>query len=154
VAASGNRSGLFEYYPAALPGVIAVGSIDRHGMPSDFMTRGEHVSLCAPGEEIPCAGLAGYQQVSGTSFASPFVAAACALIIARAARYSMPVDAEMVRDFLCQSARPFPNEANAQGCGAGVLDVPAAIAAVDATLAVADEDAAPRRGVEGEDNDT
>src|SRR5262249_10782813 len=40
VAASGNQGDLVKYYPAALPGVIAVGSIDEDGVPSRFSSRG------------------------------------------------------------------------------------------------------------------
>jgi len=50
VAASGNSGSEERYTPAALDGVIAVGSVDSEGRPSHFSTHGPHVDLCAPGE--------------------------------------------------------------------------------------------------------
>lgn len=131
IAASGN-SGLEErYFPAALPGVIAVGAVGNDDRPASFSTRGEHVALSAPGEDIPCLGLAGYSRSSGTSFAAPFVTAACALMHARAARQSTSLDPQAIRAILRRSARPFAGGADAAGCGAGVLDVPKALRLVD-----------------------
>src|SRR4029077_12596426 len=48
VAASGNTGETLKFYPAALPGVIAVGSVGASGEPSAFSTRGDHVALSAP----------------------------------------------------------------------------------------------------------
>lgn len=94
VAASGN-SGLTEtFYPAAHAGVIAVGAIDNGMHPASFSTRGEHVALCAPGRDIRTCGLSGYQTATGTSFAAPFVAAACALLASRAQRRAWPLTAK------------------------------------------------------------
>ena len=130
VAASGN-SGIEElYYPAAYPGVIAVGSIDVDLRPSRFSTRGDHVTLCAPGRKVWTCGLDGYREVSGTSFAAPLVAAACALLASRAERRAWPLTPDVARDLLMRSARPF-RHADVQGCGAGVLDVLAALQLLD-----------------------
>jgi subtilisin family serine protease len=132
VAASGNSGKPEEVYPAALQGVIAVGSVDGSRRPSSFTTRGSHVTLCAPGERVATAGIDGsYTLASGTSFAAPLVASACALILSRAARYSTPLTPSTVRDLLVRAASPFGRGADAQGCGAGVLDIPAALRAVD-----------------------
>jgi subtilisin family serine protease len=138
VAASGN-SGLTErYYPAALPGVIAVGAVDLQGAPARFATRGDHVALCAPGQGIWTRGLQGWQRASGTSFAAPFVAAACALMVARAEARACPLPAPVALELLCASARPFAS-AGVQGLGRGVLDVWAALRAVDEWIDSNDE---------------
>ncbi len=132
IAAAGN-SGISErYFPACLPGVIAVGAVDAHDQPASFTTRGAHVALCAPGTAIPVVGLNGYCTMSGTSFAAPLVTAACALLMARAARQSCWLPVSAARLALCQSARSFSN--TTVGCGSGILDVPAALAAVDDLL--------------------
>ncbi len=131
VAASGNGGDTRRYFPAALPGVVAVGAVDDALRPSRFTSRGPHVALSAPGERLVCAGLAGTTRVSGTSFAAPLVAAACALVLSRAARHSAALPPARVRDLLVESAAPFARGADASGCGAGVLDVPAALRAVD-----------------------
>ena len=133
VAASGN-SGLEEkYYPAAHPGVIAVGAIDRELRPAPFSTRGEHVALCAPGRDIRTCGLDGYQFATGTSFAAPFAAAVCALLASRAARRAWPLGSEEARQVLVESARPFAG-AGVRGSGRGVLDAAAALRALDARI--------------------
>lgn len=134
VAASGN-SGLTErYFPAAHEGVIAVGAVDARGEPATFSTRGAHVALCAPGEGIWTCGLEGkLQRASGTSFAAPFVSAACALLIARADARAWPLNADDVRALLAQSCRPHAR-ARTEGCGAGVLDVYAVLRALDAAI--------------------
>ncbi len=73
IAASGNdgshatREGL--PYPARLPGVIAVGSHDGNGRPTDFSNNGPGVDLLADGERFP------NPRDFGTSFAAPQVAA-------------------------------------------------------------------------------
>lgn len=133
VAASGN-SGLSErYFPAALPGVIAVGAIERGLGPASFSTRGGHVALCAPGRDIRTCGISGYQLASGTSFAAPHVAAVCALLASRAQRRAQPLDSVEARDILIASARPFA-VAGVTGCGAGVLDALAALRRLDADI--------------------
>lgn len=133
VAASGN-SGLHErYFPAAHAGVIAVGAIDHSLSPAAFSTRGEHVALCAPGRDIRTCGLDGYQHATGTSFAAPFVAAACALLAARAQRRAWPLGSEDAHRLLLHSARPFAR-AGIAGSGGGVLDVMAALRALDAEI--------------------
>ena len=134
VAASGNSGTTARYYPACLDGVIAVGSVGPEGKPSKFMTRGDHVDLCAPGENIPSSSVGGYELNTGTSFAAPFVAAAASLLMARAARYGRPCDGGLIRELLMNTARPFPRSADSAGCGNGILDVPAALKALEREL--------------------
>ncbi|QDH71836.1 S8 family serine peptidase [Lysobacter alkalisoli] len=130
VAASGN-SGLDErFYPAAHDGVIAVGAIDRSQQPAAFSTRGGHVALCAPGRDILTCGLRGYQSATGTSFASPFVAAVCALLASRAQRRAWPIDSHEAREVLVETARPF-SRAGVEGCGHGMVDAMAALHQLD-----------------------
>ncbi len=85
VAAGGNSylSGNQVQYPAASPNVLAVASVDRTGNPSGFSNTGPHIDIAAPGEAVLAAlpGV-GYDEESGTSFASPHVAAALALVLA------------------------------------------------------------------------
>ncbi|CAN7557348.1 S8 family serine peptidase [Phenylobacterium sp. LjRoot225] len=133
VAASGNNGADTRYWPAAYPGVIAVGAVgaDRHACA--FSTRGDHVALCAPGERVLTAGLTGYQSATGTSFAAPFVAGAAALLAARAARRAVPIDGAIVAELLTRTAQPFAG-GPAPGCGAGILDAAAALAALDAFI--------------------
>ena len=121
VAASGNSGQRERFYPAALPEVIAVGSVDLEGRPSGFSTSGDHVAIMAPGERIYSSDRRGYRAASGTSFAAPFVAAAAALLMARRRRQGRP--------------RPTPGEVRRVLVGSarnGVLDAAAALHHLDA----------------------
>lgn len=131
VAASGNSGREERYYPAAHEGVIAVGAVDDDCTPASFSTRGAHVALCAPGRDIWTCGLDGYACVSGTSFAAPFVSAACALLLAHAKARAWPLDPLTAHEILVDSVRPFGRGSGHAGCGAGVLDAAAALALLD-----------------------
>jgi subtilisin family serine protease len=131
VAASGNSGAVERYYPAAHEDVIAVGAVDDVLQPCAFSTRGEHVDLCAPGSDIWTCGITGYACVSGTSFAAPFVASACALLVAHAESRAWPLDPCTAREILIDSVRPFESTRDTEGCGAGVLDVHAALTLLD-----------------------
>jgi subtilisin family serine protease len=133
VAASGNSGRPEAYTPAILPEVIAVGAVDQDSEPAPFTTSGPHVDLCAPGRDVLTTGLSGPVSVSGTSFAAPFVTAAAALLVSRAARYAKPLEGSDVATLLRSSARPW-RSTPAEGLGTGVLDVSAALAALDQLL--------------------
>lgn len=134
VAAAGNSGKAQRFYPAALADVIAVGSVDEQGARSGFSSWGPHVALCAPGEAIVGVGRQGYQRSSGTSFASPYVAGAAALLLARAQRLGLSLDVATVRHLLCSSAQRLPAGRNDE-TGAGLLDCAAALDALDALVA-------------------
>ncbi len=83
VAAGGNSymEGDPVEYPAALPGVIAVSSVDRAGQSSWFANSGPHIDIAAPGEEIlSTVPGGGWEYFDGTSMAAPFVSASAALV--------------------------------------------------------------------------
>jgi subtilisin family serine protease len=132
VAASGNSGTAERYSPACLDDVIAVGAVTDRGEPADFTTTGDHVAISAPGMQVPSAGLTGTSTFTGTSFAAPFVTAAAALLVARANRHATPLGVTDARRLLMESARPFRSAA--RGYGAGVLDIAAAVAHLDASL--------------------
>ncbi|MER7585561.1 type VII secretion-associated serine protease mycosin [Kitasatospora sp. NPDC097691] len=84
VASTGNSgSGLGAEYPAAFPGVVAVGAVDSNGAVWDRSTSGVETTLTAPGVGIYRSALTsptGYERRSGTSDSTAYVAATAALI--------------------------------------------------------------------------
>jgi subtilisin family serine protease len=80
VAAVGNGGPASPpLYPAAYDGVIAVTAVDGGQHVYRRATRGAYIELAAMGVDVIAAGPAGPATYSGTSFASPYVAALAAL---------------------------------------------------------------------------
>ncbi|MGB8508208.1 MAG: S8 family serine peptidase [Pyrinomonadaceae bacterium] len=129
VAAMGNERQIGSpiSYPAAIPGVVAVGATNAADSLANFSNRGGHISLCAPGVGIwstlptypgqegfeavpgsngkpmegkPSKREINYDSWDGTSMATPHVTAAVALLIAKNGKMS-PAD---VRQQLMQTA--------------------------------------------------
>ena len=83
IAAGGNSyaEGNPVEYPAALPGVIGVSSVDRDGLSSVFANSGSYIDIAAPGEAIlSTVPGGGWDYLDGTSMAAPFVSATAALV--------------------------------------------------------------------------
>lgn len=92
VAAAGNGNSTSMNYPAAYPNVIAVGATDNNDKKASFSTYGTWVDVAAPGVSVYSTfpnhkfvlareynRSQGYDIGSGTSMASPIVAAVAAL---------------------------------------------------------------------------
>ncbi|MHB0878010.1 MAG: S8 family serine peptidase [Anaerolineae bacterium] len=95
VAASGNVGPSLPrgtaMYPAAYPGVIAVGAVDGSGRVAGFSNSGSFLDVVAPGVSVfSTYPNGGYRFLDGTSMATPHVAGLAALVWAR--RPSLPAD--------------------------------------------------------------
>lgn len=109
VAATGNDAQRVMSYPAAVPGVVAVGATDSKDNRARYSNYGPWVSVTAPGSDILSTfplnsnliGQKEYGSISGTSMATPFVTGLVALI--RSKYPTMP--AVMVKNVLEQSAQ-------------------------------------------------
>ena len=135
VAAAGNSGLREQYYPAALPEVIAVGSVDREGHRSRFSTYGDHITLCAPGEQIVSTGRHGYFVSTGTSHAAPFVTGISALLVSHARRAGRDLGGAEVKRLLVESAAPLNGGGFSEETGYGFLDALAALRLLEKYLA-------------------
>lgn len=115
VAAMGNDDTSRPSYPAAIPGVIAVGATNIDDSRAWFSNTGSHIAMCAPGVGIwstlptypgqtqfegardrggrpvpgrPVKRETNYAPWDGTSMASPHVAAAAAMALSKHGRMS------------------------------------------------------------------
>ncbi|MGF1428833.1 type VII secretion-associated serine protease mycosin [Kitasatospora sp. LaBMicrA B282] len=105
VAASGNLGSVVSY-PAAFPGVVAVGAIDRQGNLWDHSDHGPEVTLVAPGVGIYSAGnksATDYRYATGTSDATAYVSAIAALV---RAKYPDLTAGQVIRRMITSAAAP------------------------------------------------
>ena len=136
VAAMGNEflKGNPVEYPAGYPGVIAVGASDEMDRRASFSNTGKHITLVAPGEHILStvptypsifAETLNYDSWPGTSMATPFVAAAVALIKAKFPNLD-PAD---IKKRLIKSVDRVPNQKTSftEEYGWGRLNIEAAL---------------------------
>lgn len=88
VAAVGNDGpAAAPLYPAGYDGVIGVTGVDARRRALPEALRGGQVDFAAPGSDLRAARLdGGWDEVRGTSFATPLVAHALALLLAQPAR--------------------------------------------------------------------
>ncbi|MFC4111746.1 S8 family serine peptidase [Nonomuraea zeae] len=130
VASSGNDgdSANRKNFPAAYPGVIAVGAVDRRLKVAAFSNRQDYVSVVAPGTEIVTAdGDDSYVVGDGTSSAAAMVAGIAALIRAAHPRLS-PYH---VRLAIEQGTRKRPADGYSRAYGHGVANALLALRAAD-----------------------
>jgi hypothetical protein len=128
----GEGSGIVNY-PAAYPGVIAVGAIGRNGQLAAFSSRRSHTSLTAPGVSLVTASPpATYGMISSTSTASGIVAGVAALVLSRFPHLTpAQVTQALVESTVAKAAHtslpPLPSR-SPDGAGYGTVN---AIRAVD-----------------------
>src|SRR5215472_12180124 len=117
----GQGPGLVDY-PAAYPGVIAVGAVARNGQVAPFSSRRSYVSLTAPGVGLTAAfPPGGYTRVSSTSTSSGIVAGVAALILSRFPHLT----AAQVGQALTGGTTPAGT--TAPGAGHGIIDAARAV---------------------------
>lgn len=139
VAAAGNMNeSAPPSWPAADPNTLAVTATNRNNSFTNFDQRGDYIDLSAPGDDILSTNPevescdsptppAGYTCSQGTSFAAPFVSGAAALLFS--ARPG--ITAAQVRFLLTSTATDLGDPGKDTTFGAGLLNLPAAFAALN-----------------------
>jgi type VII secretion-associated serine protease mycosin len=106
-------------YPAAYDGVIGVGAVAEDGSRVKGSQIGPYVDLVAPGGAVLAASrVFGHNYWTGTSFATPFVSAAAALVRA----YRPGLRAEQVTQRLLATASPAAGGRRSPTHGYGTVD--------------------------------
>lgn len=126
VAAGGNANDFAVPYPARIPGVVAVGSIERDSKISPNSRTGKEIVIAAPGVDIQSTGRNGqYRRASGTSSATAIVSGAVALIRSRYPDLSAKEVVHRLTSTAVDKGAPGRDEEY----GYGVLDIVAALTA-------------------------
>ena len=139
VASSGNegeswnaRVGQYSY-PASYDHVISVAAINKDNTRSSFSQYNDRVDLCAPGQSVlTTARSGGYEYASGTSFASPIVAGACAVLMAA----DSSLNADAVEMILKNTALDLGTAGSDRYYGSGLIQLNAAVASINSSETV------------------
>ncbi|HHM23925.1 MAG TPA: hypothetical protein ENJ23_02695, partial [Bacteroidetes bacterium] len=130
LASSGNSGDDVMHYPSGLSETVSVGASSESGYRASFSSYGSSLDLLAPGLRILTTRRGGgYEEVSGTSAAAPFVSAAVALMLSL--RPDLPV--EVVRDRLLGTAEDVAPQGWDFESGAGLLRADRAVQDVGPT---------------------
>ncbi|QJD88095.1 peptidase S8 [Cohnella herbarum] len=124
VAASGNDNTERPGYPAAYDEVIAVSATDPDESKAEYSNYGDYIDVAAPGTSIPSTYPGSrYAALSGTSMASPHVAALASLV--RAANSGLTN--KEVMELLRRTAKDLGQSGKDKDFGYGQIDVVSAL---------------------------
>lgn len=137
VVASAGNSGTQELnYPASYDGVISVGAVNASQNIAYFSNHNAQVDICAPGAQVYTTGMdgGGYTTGSGTSYASPIVAGAAAVVKQR----NESLDAGQIEAILEETAEDKGDPGRDEYYGAGLLKLDQAVARAEEQLPFTD----------------
>ncbi|MCB0183214.1 MAG: S8 family serine peptidase, partial [Caldilineaceae bacterium] len=130
VAAAGNMGVDRDFYPAALEGVIAVSATDAQDRHWSLSNYGDYIDVAAPGYAIFSTYhdlnnyYGGYNYMSGTSMAAPFVTGLAGLLLSQDSRRT-PADLEKL---ITSTADKMGNSVDDLYFGHGRINVARALA--------------------------
>ncbi|MBO9598009.1 MAG: S8 family serine peptidase, partial [Cohnella sp.] len=114
-------------FPAAYPEVLAVAATNPDKSRAEYSNYGDYIDIAAPGTSIPSTYPGSrYAALSGTSMASPHVAALASLVRA----VNPQLSNEEVMDVLRRTARDLGPEGKDNEFGYGEIDVKTALQTV------------------------
>ncbi|MBC3889172.1 S8 family serine peptidase [Acetobacterium paludosum] len=139
VAASGNQGKIGnidagkDAYPASYAHVISVGATTSTDTIASYSQHNDQVDLCAPGDAVYTTSFTGdYKSVSGTSFSSPVVAGACAVLMAA----DSSLTSAKVETVLESTALDFGTAGKDDHYGYGLIQLDKALAALPDTSSI------------------
>ncbi len=124
IASSGNTNSNFVLYPARFSQVMAVAATDASNQRASFSNYGTQVEIAAPGVSIISLWPGGYNTLSGTSMAAPYVSGLAAIL------FGYESNATTIRNYLRTSALDIPPAGFDIYTGAGLIQMDAALALV------------------------
>lgn len=130
IASMGNDGFNRAQYPAAYSGVIAVGAVKADGTKVSFSTMGNYISVMAPGYNIYSTdnnGPDGYEDMSGTSMAAPFVTGTVAYLLT----FNPNLKPDQIKTILESTATDMGDAGYDEDTGYGIVNVSAAADLVD-----------------------
>lgn len=131
VASAGNQGSDFVGIPAGFPMVLAVGGMDRDGIPLAFSNWGAGVNgVLAPGQNIPVAGVNdSVTLATGTSYATAIVSGVAALLVGWQLKQGRGKDLSAVREALLEGASSCGNvpSTKTDTIMRGCLDLPGVV---------------------------
>ncbi|HRT67612.1 MAG TPA: S8 family serine peptidase, partial [Bacteroidota bacterium] len=120
VASSGNGSRSDPHFPSDYEGVISVGGSTQEGQVWAGSNYGVNLALIAPAINIMATDRNNtYQEVSGTSFAAPYVSAAIALLLEQ----DPSLTSNEIRSLLMITAQKLNSDGWNVRYGSGILDI-------------------------------
>lgn len=135
VAAAGNSGVENPFYPAAYDNVLSVAALAQNNTRAVFSNFGSYVDVSAPGVSIFTTAFGNaYTSTQGTSFSSPIVAGAAALVLDKFPTYSPQQVAEQIRVTSNSTTLYTANSAMIGKLGFGVLDVYSALTKVSPSV--------------------
>ncbi len=124
VSSAGNDNSSEPNYPAAYDNVLSVSATDSNDKKASFSNYGSTVDIAAPGVNILTTGYKSvYQTQSGTSFSSPIVAGAAALVWAKNPTFTAQQVAEQLRVTADETALNAANPGFVRRLGKGRLNI-------------------------------
>ncbi len=121
-AASGNSNASIVLYPARSSQVMAVAATDANNQRASFSNYGPEIEIAAPGDAILSIWPGGgYNTLSGTSMATPFVSGLAAIL------FEYENNATLIRQYLKQSALDIAPAGSDIYTGAGLIQMDAAL---------------------------
>jgi serine protease len=124
VAAAGNSGNTSLSYPASYDAVVSVAAVDSSRNLASFSQRNAQVELAGPGVAVNSTwNNGGYNSISGTSMASPHVAAVAALVWSNHPQCTAP----QIRSALNRTAQDRGTAGRDTSFGFGIVQAKAAV---------------------------